>query len=294
MKNILIDPSNERKIADFRELGFSDVLALGRYSYAHAHEPLKGHTHGDMFEVCYLDEGTQRYEVEGREYIRKGGDRFVTVPNEVHGSGSFLQSRGRLYWMLISVPSKRERFLNLSPGESQDLVNRLLGIPNRHFKGGANLKQLLENIFRVHERDESALKSADVRNWMLRFLLDVLEKAEHHGRTAISPCIADVQIYIEEHLFDETPQLTELAQIAGLSLSRFKVRFKEETGISPGNYMNSVKIERAKELLPKSDLSVTDIAYELGFASSQYFSTVFKRLTIMKPGEWRRSKHLMV
>jgi len=289
VKNILIDPSNERKIVDFRKSGFSDVLALGRYSYAHAHEPLKGHTHGDIFEICYLEEGNQRYQVEGKEYVLKGGDVFVTFPNEVHGSGAFLQSRGRLYWMLISVPSKRERFLNLSPGESQELVNRLLGIPNRHFKGVARLKYLLENIFRVHDGDESALKEADIKNWMLRFLLDVLEKAEHHGRTAISPAIADVQNYIEVHLFDETPQLARLAQIAGLSLSRFKARFKEESGMSPGNYINSVKIERAKELLAKSDLSVTEIAFKLGFSTSQYFSTVFKHFTTRQPMQWRNA-----
>jgi len=36
-KNVLIDPSNERKIVDFREMGFNDVLALGRHSYARGH-----------------------------------------------------------------------------------------------------------------------------------------------------------------------------------------------------------------------------------------------------------------
>jgi AraC-like DNA-binding protein len=287
MKNVLIDPSNERKIVDFRELGFSDVLALGRYSYAHAHEPLKGHTHGDMFEICYLEEGTQVYEVEGQEYLLKGGDVFVTFPNEIHGSGSSPLGRGRLYWMLIALPAGRGRFLNLSPLESRELVGRLLDIPYRHFKGGAPFKGHLESIFKTYENDESSLKVAGLKNQMLRFLLDVLERAEHHARNVISPAIAEVQRYIEEHLLDESPQISQLAEMAELSVSRFKARFKEEVGISPGSYIITLKMEKAKEMLKDGKLSITEIAFELGFSSSQYFSTVFKRFTMLSPNEWR-------
>jgi len=287
MKNVLIDPSNERKIVDFRKLGFKDVLALGRYSYAHAHEPLPGHSHGDMFEVCYLDEGTQRYEVEGKEYILKGGDVFVTFPNEVHGSGVFLQSRGRLYWMLIALPSKRERFLNLPPKDGQELVGRLLNIFRCHFKGGSQLKSHLERIFSAHDGSDMTLKSAKIKNRVLLFLLEVLERAEHHTRNVITPPIKASLRYIDEQIFEEMPQIPDLARIAGLSVSRFKARFKEETGLSPGSCIVQRRVERAKELLKNTGLPITDIGFQLGFSTSQYFATVFKRLTTMKPVEWR-------
>ena len=61
MLNVLIDPSDERKIADFRKLGMKDMLTLGRYQYTSARSPLKKHTHGNMFEICLLDEGVQTY-----------------------------------------------------------------------------------------------------------------------------------------------------------------------------------------------------------------------------------------
>ncbi|MDD2598293.1 MAG: AraC family transcriptional regulator [Kiritimatiellae bacterium] len=287
MKNILIDPANNRKIVDFRRRGFKDVLALGRYSYAQAHAPLKEHTHGDMFEICYLEEGAQSYEVEGESFTLKGGDIFVTFPHEAHGSGGTPLNRGRLYWMLIAVPAKRERFLNLPPGEGQELVSRLLSIPSRHFKGGAQLKTLLEQILKVHDECGSGLQSANIKNWMLRFLLDVLELAELHGRNAISPAIAGVLRYIEGHVEEVPPPMAELALMANLSVSRFKARFKEESGMSPGSYINLQKIELAKKYLKEGALSITEIAYQLGFSSSQYFATVFKRHTTMQPLEWR-------
>jgi AraC-like DNA-binding protein len=49
----------------------------------------------------------------------------------------------------------------------------------------------------------------------------------------------------------------------------------------------SRKIEKSKELLEKEGASVTDVAYAVGFSSSQYFATVFKRCTNLKPSEWR-------
>jgi AraC-like DNA-binding protein len=289
MKNVLIDPSNERKIVDFRKRGFRDVLVLGRYSYAHAHEPLREHTHGEMFEICYLDEGTQKYEVEGREYLLKGGDVFVTFPNEVHGSGLSPLGRGRFYWMLISVPSRRERFLNLPPGEGQELVGGLLNITCRHFKGETQLKQHLENIFRINDSENTVLTDADLKNHMLRFLLDILTQARKHANKCISKPVAAVMSYVDFHIFDEFPQVWQLAEVAGLSESRFKARFKQESGMSPGNFVTMMKMEKARELLADQDLSVTDIAFRLGFSSSQYFATVFKRFTAVRPHEWRKS-----
>lgn len=290
MKNVLIDPSNERKIVDFRKLGFTDVMVLGRYSYAHAHEPLAGHSHGEMFEICYLDEGSQRYEVEGQQLTLKGGDFFVTFPNEMHGSGVSPLNRGRLYWMLLSVPSKKERFLNLNPEEGQELVGRLLHIPHRHFKGNTQMKSCLENIFKVHDGADTPLKSAELKNWMLRFLLDVLESAEQHARALITFPVVSVQRYIEDHLLEESPSLQELANVANLSESRFKMRFKKEVGISPSSYIMMRKIDKAKKLLTDSDLPVTEIGFRLGFSTSQYFATVFKRFTTMKPNVWREER----
>ena len=152
MLNILIDPSRERKIADFRELGMRDVMTLGRYNYAYAHRPLQEHSHGDMFEICLLDEGVQPYTVAGEEFVLKGGEVLVTLPNEVHGTGPNPESRGRLYWLLVRVPTRRERFLNLPPTEGRELVNALLSLPRRHFRGNRYLKSYLENIFAVFGR----------------------------------------------------------------------------------------------------------------------------------------------
>jgi AraC-like DNA-binding protein len=288
MLNVLIDSSSERKIIDMRKLKFRDLFVLGRYTYAHAHKPLEKHTHGKMIELCLQDEGAQSYHIAGKDYRLRGGDVLLTFPNELHGSGGTPQNRGRLYWMLIRVPGKNERFLNLPPAEGQTLIHGLLSVMSRHFKGRRLLKYYLERIFKAHDSEENTLRDAEIRNWTLRFLLDVLADARQFADSHISYQMKQVLEHIGKYAGEGFVSLEELAALAKLSLPRFKARFKQETGFTPHNYMMLQKIEEAKAELLRSKKSVTDIGLALGFPSSQYFATVFKRYTNQTPKQFRQ------
>ena len=73
-----------------------------------------------------------------------------------------------------------------------------------------------------------------------------------------------------------------------MSLSRLKQRFQSELGISPREYINLIKMEKAKELLKDENKTVTDIAFALSFSSSNYFSLVFRQLTGKSPTDFRQ------
>lgn len=81
-----------------------------------------------------------------------------------------------------------------------------------------------------------------------------------------------------DHITSEI-SLEELASIANLSCCQYKQKFKKQLGISPRHYINQQKIENAKILLMEG-MSVTDVAMMLGFSTSGYFSTVFKKYTL--------------
>jgi AraC-like DNA-binding protein len=80
--------------------------------------------------------------------------------------------------------------------------------------------------------------------------------------------------------------LADLAREAGLSPSRFKTKFKAQMGIAPHEFILRCKMDAAKGLLASEGRSVTDTAMHLGFSSSQYFATVFKRFTQQTPIEF--------
>jgi AraC-like DNA-binding protein len=81
--------------------------------------------------------------------------------------------------------------------------------------------------------------------------------------------------------------IQQVAEEMGVSYSNFRKLFKEYTGLSPATYQQDLRLQRAKELLSTTDLSVKEIAYRLNFESPDYFSAKFKIKTGRRPSELR-------
>jgi len=84
------------------------------------------------------------------------------------------------------------------------------------------------------------------------------------------------------------PTAAEMAAMAGLSLTSFHEHFKRVAGSSPKDYRLRVRVERAARCLREQPaLTVTQVAHEFGFSSSQYFATVFRRYLGTTPLAYR-------
>lgn len=287
MDEITIDPSDERRIIDFRPLGIHGVVVLGRYQYASAHAPLPLHSHGPYFEISYAETGQQTYVVEDERFDLTGGDLFVTFPHEQHSTGSLPETKGVMFWMIVGELEPGERFLSLPPEEGAMILDRLRHLPARQFHGGKRIEQTLYKVFTAFDREDDPLRTVSVRNLLIRLLLDVLEASERI-KPVVSPLIAELQRYIAENL-EQPLTVSDLARQAGLSESRLKVRFRRETGFSPVDYVTRMKIDAARSLLVDKKLSVTTAAMQLGFSTSQYFATVFKRYTGQTPSDFAKN-----
>ena len=86
---------------------------------------------------------------------------------------------------------------------------------------------------------------------------------------------------------ESTLTIQQVAEELSMSYSNFRKLFKEYTGISPATYQQELRIQRAKELLTTTDMSIKEIAYRLDFDSPDYFSSKFKAKTGRKPSEFR-------
>lgn len=94
--------------------------------------------------------------------------------------------------------------------------------------------------------------------------------------------------YIDEH-YAERLNLAQLAAEAGLAPSTFSHAFKRITEISPARYVATIRINRARELLAKTDRTILDIALECGFYDQSHFIRTFKSLRHMTPLAYRRN-----
>ena len=99
-----------------------------------------------------------------------------------------------------------------------------------------------------------------------------------------------VVLYIEENLTD--PQLSVNAISRELRISRGSLYSKilEITGLVPVKFISSVKLEKAVQLMEKSDMKVAQIAYQVGFSTPNYFSKAFKEKYHMSPSEYIQCK----
>jgi AraC family transcriptional regulator len=97
-----------------------------------------------------------------------------------------------------------------------------------------------------------------------------------------------VTAYIEEHLAESIP-LATLAGLASLSTYHFCRAFKQSFGLPPHRYHTSRRIDRAKTLLAKPAVSVTDIGLTVGFSETSSFTAAFRKATGLTPSAYHRS-----
>lgn len=98
--------------------------------------------------------------------------------------------------------------------------------------------------------------------------------------------VGNVSQYLEDH-FREDPSLIDLAEEFFVSPTYLSKRFKEKTGGNISQYIEKLKMEHAKTMLIVSEVPVTEIALEVGYMDSNYFSRVFKKATGMTPRDFR-------
>jgi AraC-like DNA-binding protein len=89
--------------------------------------------------------------------------------------------------------------------------------------------------------------------------------------------------------WQETYSVNDLADVAGLSPSHFRVMFKQMTGHTVTAYQQRVKIEKATELLLSGEYNVTQTAMRTGFRDVYYFSRLYKKVTGRNPSDLART-----
>ncbi|WP_390915529.1 helix-turn-helix domain-containing protein [Pseudosulfitobacter sp. SM2401] len=90
----------------------------------------------------------------------------------------------------------------------------------------------------------------------------------------------------------EDIEMEQLARSVGLSRPHFFKLFKQYMGVTPNVYMNTLRSERAIEELLKTEKTVTDIAFDLGFSSQASFTRFFSSNVGIAPSEYRRVAHV--
>jgi AraC family transcriptional regulator len=97
----------------------------------------------------------------------------------------------------------------------------------------------------------------------------------------------------KEFLHDEmnrNPGVTELSAAVGMNVHHFSRMFKRSTGLAPHQYLDDIRLERARRLLAEGRSQIIEIAYEIGYANPSQFSAFFRKRTGLSPTQFRRTQ----
>jgi AraC-like DNA-binding protein len=109
---------------------------------------------------------------------------------------------------------------------------------------------------------------------------------------ATSTSIAKAKFRMQESI--ENPvEIDQLLEEIPMSYSKFRQAFKKTTGLSPNQYYLNIRLNKAKELLNSTSLSINEIAYHTGFESIFYFSKLFKKKNGISPRDYRNANGIL-
>ena len=99
--------------------------------------------------------------------------------------------------------------------------------------------------------------------------------------------IVNASVHFMKENLEKKISLQQMAQYTGYSSSHFSMLFKKETGHSPLNYFNLLKIQYACQLLSSTNMKINQISFKVGIDDSFYFSRLFTKLMGMSPKNYR-------
>ncbi len=254
-----------------------------------AHE-LGPHTHPG-YEIVYVVRGTMDNWVGERRYRVDAGHVFVTPPASLHGAVDSVLNPNEHCLVHCVFPKLGAALPGLGLEETEALRRDLTAIGAAVFPCSPRIKDLIAIIMDEH-RAPGPYAHVVVRAALHELLVGVVRDSRKHrrlqGPAPVDPKIRGALAWIDAHLPDDI-SFDGLARRFGHSPTHFRRLFLKEVGQTPNDFLMRKRVERAKERFIDQRAAITDVALDLGFSSSQYFATVFKKYAGMTPKAYRRS-----
>lgn len=254
--------------------------------------PTKGHADGYYFDLrkgrilneyqlLYLTEGEGIFQSANQKPTRiKEGDLFLLFPGEWHTYHPLPQKGWKSYWIGFKGRNVDDRVRAgfLSPTK-----------PIYHVGFSSEIVHLYDEAF--SKAKEEAAYSQQTLAGIVNHLVGLMYSLERNIILNKDYNYADImnraRLRIRESL-ESNLTIQKIAEELGIGYSNFRKLFKEYTGVAPAMYQQELRLQRAKEMLSTTNISIKEIAYRLNFDSPDYFSAKFKIKTGRKPSDFRR------
>ncbi|TWU40973.1 AraC family transcriptional regulator [Novipirellula artificiosorum] len=283
----------------------SGVRTVGYWDAIHDQDWGLDWHRNEGIELTLLETGHLGFSVGGPAHELQAGDLTITRPWQAHCVGMPHVRASRLHWLILDVnvrrPHQRWRWpswIVLSRSDRDELTDMLRHNEHPVWPGGPEILACFQKIASAVESTasgSSVSRLAVLINELLLLTLEMLRRADPSLDRALSKTQRTVELLLAD--LQEAPQqlvqdwtVRKMANCCGLGVTQFSSHCKQLTNMSPLQYLNHLRLERAARLLVEHpDLAITEVTHQCGFASSQYFATAFRRRFGVAPREYRNS-----
>ncbi len=215
-------------------------------------------------------------------YFLYGNARVITGETSVQAS----------FYDMIVYPKGKPHTESLQFDHHQEIICLWVDVPGLELDDtiriqdkDARFKWLLENL---HAEYKSKNACKTLIDHYVKSIFMLIGRCYYEKQTE-NDMVSRVILYMQDHL-TESISVQQLADMVYVSKSYLSRAFKQKTGVSLMEYLNSLRMEAAKTMLAASSMNTEEIAYQTGYHSTKFFYRAFRAYTGMSTREYRNKE----
>lgn len=248
-------------------------------------------------ELSFLETGSMPFSVDGKDLLLTPGSLAITRPWQPHRLGAPNIGIGRLHWIIIDVGVRQPHqewswpeWLVILPDDLAELTAYLRENEQPVWGATKEIQDCFQQIGKTLKEKKSPSRLAVYANELLLHLLDLFREQNASRTKSLTDAQRSAELFLSslEASYADEWTLGSMADSCGLGVTRFVHYCKKITNQTPQQYLNQLRLEAATRMLvADAAKSITDIAFDCGFSTSQYFATAFRKQHGVTPRQFR-------
>ena len=252
-------------------------------------------------EISFLAGGQTPVGIDGKSLVLSHDEFMITRPWQPHQIGNPNIGACKLIWLIMDMGVRRPHqswtwpeWVVLDRLDREMLTRCLRENEQFIWSGTGEIRRCFLSIAQAVETDAAGKSTSRLAvriNELLLALLDIFQTQKIPLRKMLTSAERTVQLFLQElnATLDHPWTLEAMAESCRLGVTQFVHYFRSETNLTPARYLNHARIQKACELLTRQpETPITDIGFQCGFSSSQYFTNVFRQRIRETPRDYRR------
>lgn len=284
----------ENRLKIKNEISVSSIITM--YYFDFTANYMSGRESHPFWEFVYVDNGRVIATADDSTYIINKGQIIFHKPDEIHSVKCDGETPANIFIMtfvannramstfknrIVNVPYNLQGILAAIVNEMQESYGENPGViklhPDKPFGAEQMIKNYLEQFLILMKRNIDS-DSGD----------NSYTKLQQHNNTSSNKFVAEIVGMLENNIYGNL-SMKDICTATNYGKSQLCEIFKNTTGKTIMQYFTELKINEAKMLMRELRLNNSQISDRLGYSSPQYFTRVFKQVTSMTPGEYKKS-----